>query len=161
MRVANDMHGFRVYITRAEKDGKYFCPFCNDEMIVRKGRIMAWHFAHKHARCGKAADLEKKEKIAESITDFKVKSNHKGFRKLLNITEIWKKFDPDVMIVKNTLSGRLFRIHEDHEYTANKYHNHVYGYVSDKDGTFQKGSESLDIYSWDKPIWELVWYRRG
>ena len=30
---------------------RYFCPYCRQEMIARRGNIREWHFAHKAERC--------------------------------------------------------------------------------------------------------------
>lgn len=41
-----------VSIERVLKDGsKYYCPECHDEMIPRKGKYNADHFAHKKSEC--------------------------------------------------------------------------------------------------------------
>jgi len=45
--VALDSEGNYVSIFDAEKGQKYFCPECRGEFVVKKGKIRAWHFAHK------------------------------------------------------------------------------------------------------------------
>ncbi|AGK61392.1 hypothetical protein Asulf_01405 [Archaeoglobus sulfaticallidus PM70-1] len=45
--IALDSEGKYVSILNAEKGLKYYCPECKGEFIVRKGKIRAWHFAHK------------------------------------------------------------------------------------------------------------------
>lgn len=45
--IALDSKGNYVTILDAEKGSKYFCPECKGEFVVRKGKIRAWHFAHK------------------------------------------------------------------------------------------------------------------
>lgn len=47
MYIANDANGNRVYISDADKSNKYFCPICGNELIVRQGKIMSHHYAHK------------------------------------------------------------------------------------------------------------------
>lgn len=46
---ALDAHGNLVYIDNAIKDKnvKYYCPHCNAQMTLRKGKIKQPHFAHK------------------------------------------------------------------------------------------------------------------
>lgn len=155
MRTANSISGEKTYISKAIKGEKYFCPFCNDEMIVKKGKIIAWHFAHKHAQCGKSKEYEEIEKLADNTPTH---YNSTLSNNAETILDIWERCKPDVVIVKNIVSGRLFRIHDDPSYTIEKYHGNVYGFMSDKNGVFHKESESLSIYGWDKPQWNLIWY---
>lgn len=37
----------RVIATESEKDGNYTCPGCNEQVILKKGRIVIHHFSHK------------------------------------------------------------------------------------------------------------------
>ena len=30
---------------------QYFCPYCHNEMIAKRGNIRQWHFAHKADKC--------------------------------------------------------------------------------------------------------------
>ena len=30
---------------------RYFCPYCHNEMIAKRGNIRQWHFAHKTEKC--------------------------------------------------------------------------------------------------------------
>ena len=30
---------------------KYYCPYCNNEMITKRGNVRQWHFAHKTDKC--------------------------------------------------------------------------------------------------------------
>lgn len=32
-------------------DHQYFCPYCHNEMITKRGNIRQWHFAHKTDKC--------------------------------------------------------------------------------------------------------------
>ncbi len=50
MYIARDEKGNRVEIADAEKGSKYYCPFCDGQVIVRRKEInpqRAMHFAHK------------------------------------------------------------------------------------------------------------------
>lgn len=47
MFIALDKDGNRVLAENAVKGNKYFCPICGEEVIVRQGEFVAWHFAHK------------------------------------------------------------------------------------------------------------------
>lgn len=40
-----------VDIKNAVENKKYFCPSCNTKMILKRGKIRQWHFAHKTDKC--------------------------------------------------------------------------------------------------------------
>lgn len=40
-----------VDIKNALDNNKYFCPYCHNEMILKRGQIRQWHFAHKTDKC--------------------------------------------------------------------------------------------------------------
>ena len=40
-----------VDIKNTVDNNKYFCPSCNTEMILKRGQIRQWHFAHKTDKC--------------------------------------------------------------------------------------------------------------
>ena len=47
MFTAYDEMGKKVSITQAEKGRSYYCPLCNEMLIVKKGKIKVPHFSHK------------------------------------------------------------------------------------------------------------------
>ena len=47
MYYANDEKETRVDIDSAVLGDHYFCPVCNSQMIIKRGKIVAPHFAHK------------------------------------------------------------------------------------------------------------------
>lgn len=47
MFIALDKDGNRISAENAVKGNKYFCPICREEVIVRQGEFVVWHFAHK------------------------------------------------------------------------------------------------------------------
>lgn len=47
MFFAKDERGIRTYIDNAIRNKTYFCPACNAQMIIKRGKINAPHFAHK------------------------------------------------------------------------------------------------------------------
>lgn len=47
MYFANDENGIRVNINSATVEHRYFCPACKNQMIIKRGRIITPHFAHK------------------------------------------------------------------------------------------------------------------
>lgn len=47
MYYANDENGVRVNIDSATVEYHYFCPACKSRMIIKRGKIIAPHFAHK------------------------------------------------------------------------------------------------------------------
>lgn len=47
MFFANDAHGKKVYIDDSVPTQSYFCPACGNKMILRRGNIVAHHFAHR------------------------------------------------------------------------------------------------------------------
>ncbi len=47
MFIALDEEGKRTPIASAFKGEKYFCPICHKKLIIKAGKIVAHHFAHK------------------------------------------------------------------------------------------------------------------
>ena len=47
MYYANDENGVRVNIDSAAAEYHYYCPACKSRMIIKRGKIIAPHFAHK------------------------------------------------------------------------------------------------------------------
>lgn len=47
MYYANDENGVRVNIDSATGECHYYCPVCKSRMIIKRGKIIAPHFAHK------------------------------------------------------------------------------------------------------------------
>lgn len=47
MEFANDANGVRTPIYRANKNQKYYCPCCGEQMIQKRGSVIKHHFAHK------------------------------------------------------------------------------------------------------------------
>ncbi|MBQ8720004.1 MAG: hypothetical protein IJY65_03115 [Clostridia bacterium] len=43
---ANDINGNSVYIDDADKNDKYFCPVCDEPLILKRGTRKKPHFAH-------------------------------------------------------------------------------------------------------------------
>lgn len=59
---------------KAEKGKHYFCPACQDIVILRKGEIKTAHFAHKASEtCNQETILHKtaKQRIVDVISDWK------------------------------------------------------------------------------------------
>lgn len=50
MYYACDQKGNRIYIDDAVRKEKYYCPVCNSQMIIKRGRIKCHHFAHESNR---------------------------------------------------------------------------------------------------------------
>lgn len=48
MITANNIFKERIIARDANKNGEYFCPACNQSLIVKQGEIKVWHFAHKY-----------------------------------------------------------------------------------------------------------------
>ena len=58
----------------AEKGKSYFCPACQDTVILRKGKIKTAHFAHKASEtCNQETIIHKtaKQLIVDVISDWK------------------------------------------------------------------------------------------
>lgn len=52
MYYANDEKDIRIDIDSAVVGNSYFCPVCKSQMIIKRGKIVAPHFAHKsNAHC--------------------------------------------------------------------------------------------------------------
>lgn len=47
MLIAINDKGERVEFCNADPTQKYFCPVCGTELILKKGEIKIYHFAHK------------------------------------------------------------------------------------------------------------------
>ncbi|MDE0323710.1 MAG: competence protein CoiA family protein [Candidatus Poribacteria bacterium] len=59
----------------AEKEKHYFCPACQERVILRKGKIKTAHFAHKASEtCNQETILHKtaKQLVVQSISDWKL-----------------------------------------------------------------------------------------
>lgn len=143
MKYALNQAGKRISIRFANKEETYFCPYCKEVVIQKKGTKNDWHFCHKNAACSMSLNAPK-------ITP------PPGFS---TIPDIWNKYKPSVMIVQNTLTERKFRIHSDPNVTIYKY-GKCYGYMSSEDGNFGKGTRSTEIFRFDIPIWKLLWYKK-
>lgn len=51
MLFALDHNNQRVYIEETKSNQNYYCPYCGEELIVRKGDVRVHHFAHKNREC--------------------------------------------------------------------------------------------------------------
>jgi hypothetical protein len=51
MFIANDIFHNRIDARNAERESKYFCPICGNEVRLKKGEIYAPHFAHINGTC--------------------------------------------------------------------------------------------------------------
>lgn len=47
MEVAFDKNNNFIYASDAIKGNEYFCPYCHENLILRKGKIVSPHYAHK------------------------------------------------------------------------------------------------------------------
>lgn len=47
MLKANDAQGKSVSAKNASRDGRYYCPYCGEEVLLRRGDVYVAHFAHK------------------------------------------------------------------------------------------------------------------
>lgn len=71
---AFDAKGQLIKIDDAEKKGKYYCPLCNNPVIVRKGDIRVHHYSHKISEiCSQESAIHKIAKllIQKLISDWK------------------------------------------------------------------------------------------
>ena len=51
MLVAMNEERCRINASEANKKEKYFCPVCNEVLILKNGEINIAHFAHKNREC--------------------------------------------------------------------------------------------------------------
>ena len=51
MFIAIDSNGNRTDSNEANKETKYFCPICGEDVKLKKGKINAPHFAHQNGAC--------------------------------------------------------------------------------------------------------------
>src|SRR5690242_4705235 len=63
MLVAHNKDGERVLGRNASRQLPYFCPECNGLLVLKQGREVIWHFAHK-TRCDCAVEGETLEHLA-------------------------------------------------------------------------------------------------
>ena len=61
MFYALDDNNVRICIDNADKQHKYHCPCCDYSVIVKQGKVNAWHFAHRPGSQCDAAYSEKTE----------------------------------------------------------------------------------------------------
>jgi len=47
----------------ADRDKKYFCPSCKEELILRRGKVKKAHFAHKSNNCSQESVIHKLAKL--------------------------------------------------------------------------------------------------
>lgn len=53
MLFAVDKNNQRVHISEAVREGEYFCPSCDEKLVLKMGQIVAHHFSHpKNSLCG-------------------------------------------------------------------------------------------------------------
>lgn len=71
---ALDQNNNLVDIKNTLDNHKYFCPCCHEEMILKRGQIRQWHFAHKTDKCSYDKYLHSIATIL--IADWFNKSNH-------------------------------------------------------------------------------------
>jgi Competence protein CoiA-like family len=72
--LASDENARVVHPEVASKDSKYFCPSCEDLLILRKGKIKRAHFSHKASNsCSQETVIHKlaKSLIVQVIKDWK------------------------------------------------------------------------------------------
>ncbi len=66
MYIAFDNNFNRVHIKDCTTRGKYFCPYCQNPLIVRKGDIRRHHFAHaKSAKCTDTWSVDRLANISD------------------------------------------------------------------------------------------------
>lgn len=74
------LKGHRIVAARAERGPEYVCPGCGSELILRKGRKVIHHFAHKPpVSCAwgngeTQAHLKAKAQLARSFSDRDIRS---------------------------------------------------------------------------------------
>jgi len=63
---ATDSYGFVYHIRNATNGVKYYCPACNKEMILKKGKRVKSYFSHKKGKCAASGSRFPKSTV---ITD--------------------------------------------------------------------------------------------
>lgn len=51
MQIALDKNNNRVCAEIASKENTYYCPICNESLILKKGKVNIDHFAHFNSEC--------------------------------------------------------------------------------------------------------------
>lgn len=61
---ANNSSGNLIHVTKAERNGNYFCPICGEAMTPHMGKVRRWHFVHKNIHnCSYESYLHRLAKI--------------------------------------------------------------------------------------------------
>ncbi|MBT5023457.1 hypothetical protein HOK51_03905 [Candidatus Woesearchaeota archaeon] len=68
--IAKDKNGLDVNIDSISnsKEDKYYCPYCKQEVIPRRGAKVVWHFAHKDCVC-KYLNLKTGDDLSDSTIE--------------------------------------------------------------------------------------------
>lgn len=106
MLVANSESKKRLYAWLTEKSqGPFFCPACEVEVILKKGRVREHHFAHKpHVKCAYGiGETQKHYKVKREI--FEALSTHPKCSKCeLERPLAWVRPDISLYIDKNPIA---------------------------------------------------------
>lgn len=82
--------GLRIDISDATNAEKYYCPICNESLIVKKGKINAHHFAHKNiTECDSWYEMSEWHKTWQDRFNIKnrevILENHRADIKINNL----------------------------------------------------------------------------
>lgn len=147
----------------ARRSEHYFCPVCEEEMILCEGLKVSAYFRHNNgAECEKIIKSnhlytnynQNDDKPIGIITPKEPAAKEPENIKPGTLEELWE-MNYRVAIFENTDSGSQFKIFDDNAktgLTTKKW----YGYMkSNKNKTYTK--KSVEIYYSNEPKWILKW----
>jgi hypothetical protein len=88
MRVAKNIAGENVSIVNAKEGEEYFCPYCNAPLILKRGNLKSYHYAHKagttclyvYESTIENVDLDKYKEIPKKIKQISFENNTYGVK---------------------------------------------------------------------------------
>jgi len=158
MYIANNKNNKRTHILDAVENEKYYCPICNEELVIKnKGTINAHHFAHKSNNICAIKDgwhYDMTEWHYQWQNQFPIEKQEIVFKKDDKIHRA------DVFINNTVIEFQHSHIEEEEFYDRNNFYNNL-GYkviwvfdAQDKEVEFidYSSTNHKSIFNWKYPI---------
>lgn len=155
--------GVRIDISDATSIENYYCPICNESLIVKKGEIKAHHFAHKNiTECDSWYEMSEWHKTWQNRFNIEnrevVLENHRADIKINNLIIEFQKSPLSINDMKERVDfykkyGKLvfmFDLRDKDIYKETTHYHHYYTSNTKKIGYF----EELFLY-YDKEVSRL------
>lgn len=114
MFIAYDTKSNRVNIDNATKGENYYCPCCGAELIVKKGLINQWHFAHKcKADCDEWYEMSEwhkswQEKFPIRFREIALSNENEKHRADIKVGKLVVEFQKSPLSCENFLKRNHF-----------------------------------------------------